>query len=91
VRAALRILVTSREHLTTERSATINALIALVRVVDLDIDARKPLTATQVSQLVRWRARVEDVAAGTARAEAVAARQTSNGPRRRSPNPTRTN
>jgi transposase len=57
--------------MTTERTATINALIALVRVVDLGIDARKPLTADQVSQIVRWRARTEDLATGIARAEAV--------------------
>jgi len=57
--------------MTTERTATINALIALVRVVELGIDARKPLTADQVSQIVRWRARTEDLATGIARAEAV--------------------
>jgi transposase len=71
VRAALRILVTAREHMTTERTATINALTALVRVVDLGVDARGPLTAAQVSQIVHWRARAEDLATGTARAEAV--------------------
>lgn len=71
VRAALRTLVTAREHMTTDRTATINALIALVRVVDLGIDARRPLTADQVSQILRWRARAEDLATGIARAEAV--------------------
>ena len=44
VRAALRVLVTAREHMTTERTAAINALTALLRVVDLGIDARKALT-----------------------------------------------
>lgn len=71
VRAALRILVTAREHMTTERTATINALIPILRVVDLGIDARKPLTAKQVSEVARWRARAEDLAMATARAEAV--------------------
>ncbi|QGN33550.1 IS110 family transposase [Microlunatus sp. Gsoil 973] len=71
LRAALQILVTARDHMTTERTATINALIALVRVVGLGIDARKPLTAKQVADIARWRARVEDLATATARAEAV--------------------
>jgi transposase len=71
VRAALRTLITAREHMTTERTATINALIALVRVVDLGVDARRPLTAAQVNQILRWRARTEDLATGIARAEAV--------------------
>lgn len=75
VRAALRILVTAREHMTTERTATINALTALLRVVDLGIDARKPLTTRQISEVARWRTRAThragDLATATARAEAV--------------------
>lgn len=71
VRPALRILVTAREHMTTERTATINALTALLRVVDLGIDARKPLTAKQIREVARWRSRAEDLATATARAEAV--------------------
>jgi hypothetical protein len=71
IRAALRILVTAREHMTTERTATINALTALLRVVDLGVDARKPLTARQVGEVARWRTRVEDLAPAIARAEAV--------------------
>ncbi|MDF2585501.1 MAG: transposase [Mycobacterium sp.] len=71
VRAALRILVTAREHMTAERTATINALTALLRVVALGVDARKPLTAKQISEIARWRTRAEDVAAVIARAEAV--------------------
>jgi transposase len=71
LRAALRIVVTAREHMTTERTATINALTALLRVIDLSIDARKPLTARQVSEVARWRTRSEDLATATARAEAI--------------------
>ncbi|WP_150462045.1 IS110 family transposase, partial [Nesterenkonia ebinurensis] len=33
VRAALRVLVVARDHMTAERTATVNALIALLRVV----------------------------------------------------------
>ncbi len=71
IRAALQILATAREYMTTERTATINALTALLRVADLGIDARKPLTARQVSEVARWRTRVEDLATATARGEAV--------------------
>lgn len=71
VRAALRVLVTARDHMTAERTATVNALIALLRVVDLGIDARKPLTATQIATVTRWRARDEELGAATARTEAI--------------------
>lgn len=71
VRAALRVLVTAREHMTAERTATVNALTALLRVVELGVDARKPLKAKQVSEVTRWRTRAEDLATATARAEAV--------------------
>lgn len=37
--------------MTTERTASINALTALLRVTDLGIDARKPLTARLVSEV----------------------------------------
>ena len=51
VRAAVKVLLASRDHMSTERTATINALTALLRIVDLGIDARRPLTQTQVSTL----------------------------------------
>ncbi len=70
-RAALRILIASRDHITNERTASINALIALLRVVDLGIDARGTLTTTQVSDITAWRARAEELSIRVARAEAV--------------------
>jgi len=71
VRAALRILVAAREQMTVERTAKVNALIALLRSVDLGIDARKPLSDTKITEVSHWRARDEALAAATARAEAV--------------------
>ena len=71
VRAALRVLIASRDHITTERTAAINALIALLRVVDLGVDARGPLNATQISAIAAWRSRTEELSIGVARAEAV--------------------
>lgn len=71
VRAALRVLLAARDHMTTERTATINALTALLRVVDLGVDARKSLTGTKIATVARWRTRDEELGTATARAEAV--------------------
>ena len=72
IRNALRILVVARESLTRERTATINALTALVRTEELGIDARKPLTMAQFCQIGSWRARRgETVDVAVARAEAT--------------------
>lgn len=70
-RAALRVLVAAREHMTTERTATLNALTGLLRIVDLGIDARRPLSSTRIAEITRWRVRDETIAAATARAEAI--------------------
>lgn len=70
-RSALQVLVTARDHMTAERTATVNALIALLRVVDLGIDARRPLTRVQITTVTRWRSRYEDLGTATARTEAI--------------------
>ena len=51
--AALRVLLTGRRGLDTRRTADRNALNALVRTTDLGIDARKALTAAQVT-MIAW-------------------------------------
>jgi transposase len=71
IRAALRVLVGARESMTTERTRAVNALTALARVNDLGLDARKPLTGTQILEIFRWRAREEPLALSVARSEAV--------------------
>ncbi len=71
VRAGLRILMAARDHMTGERTAAVNALTALLRVLDLGIDARKPLSGKQITQVAAWRTRFEEVATVVARAEAV--------------------
>jgi hypothetical protein len=70
-RAALRVLVAARDHMTAERTAAVNALTALVRVVDLGVDARRPLSNHQIVDISRWRTRDEPLATATARAESV--------------------
>ena len=71
IRAALRVLVTARESMTGDRTRSVNALTALARVNDLGLDARKPLTGTQILEISRWRARDEPLALSVARSEAV--------------------
>ena len=71
VRAALRVLITARDHITNERTAAINALLALLRVADLGVDARGTLNAHQVSEIAAWRTRTEELAISVARNEAV--------------------
>src|SRR5699024_540029 len=71
LRAALRVLVSSRDQMTTDRTAAINALTALLRSFALGLDARRALTGTQVAEVAKWRRRAEDIALATARAEAV--------------------
>jgi len=45
---------------TKERTRTINTLIALVRTVDLGVDARRALTARQIATIAAWRDRDRD-------------------------------
>ena len=70
-RVALRVLVIAREEMTTARTGAINALTALLRTVDLGIDARHPLTTAQITTITGWRAREEAAWLATCRGEAV--------------------
>ena len=70
-RMALRILLTSRSLMDQQRTADRNALTALLRTVDLSIDARKPLTDRQIKTIAKWRAQSNvDLVTGVGRAEA---------------------
>ena len=71
VRTGLAVLLTAREQLNAERLRTINALTALLRTHDLDLDARRALKHTQIAQVARWRERTEPLGAAIARTEAV--------------------
>ena len=68
---ALKVLLAARDRMASESTRSINALTALLRGVDLGVDARRKLTATQIRQVARWRPRSESPAAAIARAEAV--------------------
>lgn len=71
VRGALRVLVSAREAMTSERTRAVNALTALVRVNALGLDGRKTLTGAKIAEVSRWRAREEELALSVARAEAI--------------------
>lgn len=60
-----------RDELTGERTRAVNALTALMRIANLEIDARGPLGARTIAEVSRWRQREEDLATATARSEAV--------------------
>jgi transposase len=68
---ALRVLVVARDQMTGERTRAINSLTALLLTVDLGVDARKPLTAAQVTTIAGRRDREQNLARRTCRAEAV--------------------
>lgn len=51
VRAALRVLVFSRDSMTGERTRDVNALTALVHVHELGLDVRKALTEAQINEI----------------------------------------
>jgi transposase len=73
-RVALRVLVVAREQMTGERTRAINTLTALVRTIDLGVDARKPLTARQITAITAitgWRDRDEATTTATCRREAI--------------------
>lgn len=54
-RAALRVLLASRSIIDQQRTANRNALNALLRSIDLGIDARRPLSDQQVRTIAAWR------------------------------------
>jgi transposase len=70
-RVAMRVLVVAREQMAGERTRAASALTALLRTIDLGIDARKPLTARQFAVIAAWRERNEDATTATCRHEAA--------------------
>ncbi len=69
--AALRVLLAARHAIDRSRTADRNALNALTRIADLDVDARHALTDAQVAQIAAWRKRSSDDAGqAAARTEA---------------------
>lgn len=70
-RTALRVLLAQRRLLDQQRTASRNALTALLRTVDLGVDARKPVTDAQIATIASWRTGTSyDAATTIAREEA---------------------
>ncbi|WP_040833457.1 IS110 family transposase [Nocardia brevicatena] len=67
-REALRILLASRSILDQQRTANRNALTALLRTIDLGVDARKSLTNEQIRAVAAWRIARADTTVADARA-----------------------
>ncbi|MGZ4533506.1 MAG: hypothetical protein ACXVXP_14315 [Mycobacteriaceae bacterium] len=65
------VLVGARAQMTGERTRTINTLTAVVRTIDLGIDARMPLTGAQITTIAAWRDRDDDATTATCRRDAV--------------------
>jgi transposase len=70
-RVALRVLVGARELMNNERTRHTNALTALIRTASLGVDARKPLTTSQITTIASWRSRDEAPALAVCRREAT--------------------
>lgn len=71
-RQALQLLLTARRLIERQRTQDRNALTALLRGIELGIDARRALTPAQLRQIAGWRPRAGDsVAQAVARAEAI--------------------
>jgi len=84
VRAAVRVLIASRDHISVERTAAINALTALLRVAELGVDARRALTGGQIALVAAWRTREEALATRVAEPRQSDSRSECSLPTRRS-------
>ncbi|MEV4279996.1 transposase [Actinoplanes xinjiangensis] len=70
-RTVLRVLVAARELMSGERTCAVNALTALLRTVDLGVDARRALTTATIATVAAWRTRNDNGTLGICRAEAI--------------------
>ncbi|MDT7711246.1 MAG: transposase, partial [Pseudonocardiales bacterium] len=67
-RTTLRVLTSARDQMTGERTRTVNALTALLRTVELGIDARRALSATTIATIAAWRTPSPSTVPATTRA-----------------------
>src|SRR5699024_83663 len=67
---AVRILLAARNAMTKDRTRSVNALNAIVRSNQLNIDARHKFVTTQIQQISQWRTRAEELSKAVARTAA---------------------
>ena len=70
-RTILRVLTSARDQMTGERTRTVNALTALLRTVELGIDARRALSAATIAIIAAWRTPAPVTTQAVCRAEAI--------------------
>lgn len=71
-RAVVAVLLGARDAMSAERTGHINQLTALVRLHELGVDARGPLSNATIREIAAWRARPsQSMSARVARSEAV--------------------
>jgi transposase len=70
-RTILRVLSAARDQMTGERTRTVNALTALLRTVDLGIDARRALPAAVIATIAGWRTTTSVTTRAVCRGEAI--------------------
>jgi transposase len=70
-RTVLRVLTVAREQMSAERTRAINALTALLRTVELGVDARRALPAATIATVAAWRTRHQDPTLAVCRGEAI--------------------
>lgn len=68
---ALRVLNVGRDQMNTDRLRAINAVTTLVRAHCLGLDARNPLSASQIKTIAVWREQDEPLGATIDRGEIV--------------------
>jgi transposase len=70
-RTILRVLTTAREQMTGERTRAVNALTALLRTVELGVDARRALSGKTITTIAAWRTPTASTIRTVCRAEAI--------------------
>ena len=70
-RTVLRVLTTARDQMTGERTRAVNALTALLRTVELGVDARRALSAATIATIAAWRTPPPATTQALCRAEAI--------------------
>lgn len=71
-RSGLRVLLAARRGMDSQRTGDRNALTALLRSVELGVDARRPLSDRRVQEIAAWRTHpTDDIEQDIARAEAI--------------------
>lgn len=71
-RSALRVLLAARRGMDSQRTADRNALTALLRSIDLGVDARRPLSDRRIREIADWRTHPsDDLEQDVARAEST--------------------